>query len=234
MEPILLESGKIPHPKKLLLKSLLLCGIVSSLWYAVINIIVPAQFAGYSVTSQTISELSAIDAPTRTIWVELCIFYTLLLIAFGLGVGSIASHNKKLRLTAAVIVIDAIFTAFWPPMHQREVIAAGGGTITDTLHYVWAFIHLALVLLMIGFGTVVMGKKFRIYSIATVVVFIIFGILTTQESSGIATAKPTPHIGIWERVNIGAYMLWIAVFAIAHLQAEKIRNSNITINPSIR
>ena len=234
MEPILLESGKIPHAKKLWVKSLLICGIASSLWYAVINIIVPAQFAGYSVTTQTISELSAIDAPTRMIWIELCIFYTLLLIAFGLGVGSVAGYNKKLRVTAAIIVIDAVFTAFWPPMHQREVIAAGGGTITDTLHYAWALIHLAFVLLMVGFGSVVMGKKFRIYSIATVVIFIIFGILTAQESSGIATGNPTPHIGIWERVNIGAYMLWIAVFAIAHLQAENIRNSKLIISPGIK
>jgi hypothetical protein len=23
---------------------------------------------------------------------------------------------------------------FWPPMHQREVLAAGGGTRTDTMH----------------------------------------------------------------------------------------------------
>jgi len=102
---------------------------------------------------------------------------------------------------------------FWPPMHQREVIAAGGGTLTDTLHLVWAFVHLVLMLLMISFGAAVLGKGFRLFSAAIVLIFIVFGILTTRESLGLKANLPTPHVGIWERVNIGAYMLWIIVFA---------------------
>lgn len=98
-------------------------------------------------------------------------------------------------------------------MHQREVIAAGGGTISDTLHIVWSFIHLVLIMLMIGFGAASFGKYFRIFSIAIVLIFIVFGILTTIESKGIQANLPTPHIGIWERINIVAYMIWIVVFA---------------------
>ncbi len=69
-------------------------------------------------------------------------------------------------------------------------------------------------LLMIGFGAAAFGKGFRIFSAAIVLLFIVFGILTTKESAGIQANLPTPHIGIWERINIGAYMLWIIVFAI--------------------
>ncbi|MFC0772543.1 DUF998 domain-containing protein [Terrimonas alba] len=230
MGTIVLDTGKPLHTPTLLRKALLICGILSSLWYIVINIITPVQYAGYSVASQTVSELSAIDAPTRTLWVVLCIFFTLLLIAFGWGVWLSAGDNKKLRVVAAIIVFDAVFGFFWPPMHQREVIAAGGGTLTDTLHLVWAFGHLILMLLMIGFGAAALGKKFRIYSIATVVIFLVFGLLTTMESSGIEAGKPTPYIGIWERINIGAYMLWIVVFAIVLLQGEKMRNTMNAIN----
>ncbi len=230
MKPIVVETGKPLYTPKLLQKFLLICGIFSSLWYVVINIVTPAQYAGYSIASQTVSELSAIDTPTRTLWVVLCIFYTLLLIAFGWGVWVSAGDNKKLRVVAVVVVFDAVFGLFWPPMHQREVIAAGGGTLTDTLHLVWAFVHLILMLLMIGFGAAAFGKQFRNYSIATVVVFIVFGILTTMESSGIEAGKPTPYIGIWERINMGAYMLWIVVFAIVLLQSEKMRNTMNAIN----
>ncbi|HEY6504652.1 MAG TPA: DUF998 domain-containing protein [Chitinophagaceae bacterium] len=202
-------------------KSLLICGIISMLWYVVINIIVAMQYPGYDIASQTVSELSAIDTPTRTLWFVLCLFYSLFLMAFGLGTWLSANGNRKLRIVAAVIIFDAVLGFFWPPMHRREVIAAGGGTLTDTLHLVWAFVHLALMLLMIGFGAAAFGKGFRIFSAAIVLVFIVFGVLTTKESPGIESNLPTPHIGIWERFNIGAYMLWIIVFTILLLRRNK-------------
>ena len=210
-------------------KSLLICGIVAMLWYVAMNIIVPMQYPGYNNASQTISELSAIDAPTRTLWFVLAIFYSLLFIAFGLGTWLSANGNGKLRLVAAVILIDAVFGFFWPPMHRREVLAAGGGTVTDTLHIVWTFVHLVLLLLMIGFGASVMGKGFRIFSILIVVVFFVFGILTAMESRGFEANLPTPYVGIWERINIGAYMVWIVVFTIMLLKRNNktVNNSNI-------
>jgi hypothetical protein len=195
-------------------KSLLSCGIISMLWYVVINIIVPMQYPGYDIASQTVSELSAINAPTRTFWFVLCLFYTLLFIAFGSGTWLSANGNRKLQIVAAVVIFDGVLGFFWPPMHQREIIAAGGGTLTDILHLVWAFVHLALMLLMIGFGAAAFGKSFRTFSAVIVLVFIVFGILTTKESTGLEANLPTPHVGIWERINIGAYMLWVIVFAM--------------------
>ena len=193
---------------------LLICGILSMLWYVAINIIVPMQYPGYDVVSQTVSELSAIDAPTRTFWFVLCVFYSLLFIAFGTGIWLSANGNRKLRIVAVVIVVDAVLGFFWPPMHRREIIAAGGGTLTDTLHLVWAFVHLILMLLMIGFGAAALGKGFRIFSAVIVLAFLVFGTLTSIESRGIEANLPTPYVGIWERINIGAYMLWVIVFAI--------------------
>ncbi|OQP65877.1 hypothetical protein A3860_14890 [Niastella vici] len=195
-------------------KSLLICGILAMLWYVAMNILVPMEYPGYDSASQTVSELSAINAPTRTFWVVLGIFYSLFFIAFGLGIWLSANENRNLQVVAAVILFDAVLGFFWPPMHQREIIAGGGGTLTDTLHVVWAFVHLVLMLVMIGFGASVFGKGFRIFSVAIVLLFIVFGILTTKESRGLEANLPTPYIGIWERINIGAYMIWVIVFAI--------------------
>jgi len=220
MEPLILQSKKELSATNFLQKFLLFCGILSMLWYAAINIIVPAQYPGYNIASQTVSELSAINAPTRSLWFALCIFYSLLFIAFGSGIWLSEKRNKKLRFLAVVILFDAVFGFFWPPMHRREIIAAGGGTITDTLHLVWAFVHLSLMLLMISFGAAAFGKSFRIFSVIIVLVFFAFGILTTKESLGIESNLPTPHVGIWERINIGAYMLWVVVLAILLLRKK--------------
>ena len=208
-------------------KSLLICGILSMVWYVAINVIVPMQYPGYDIASQTVSELSAIDAPTRTFWFVLCIFYSLLFIAFGSGIWLSANGNRKLKFVAMVIIADAVIGFFWPPMHRREIIAAGGGTLTDTLHLVWAFVHFILMLLMIGFGAAALGKGFRILSVVIVLVFIVFGTLTAIESRGIDANLPTPYVGIWERINIGAYMLWVVIFAIILMKkAEKAAPQN--------
>lgn len=202
-------------------KNLLISGLFAMLWYVAINIFVPMQYAGYDIASQTISELSAVDAPTRSLWVVLCIFYSLLFMAFGIGILLTSNGDRKLRFVAGVIIMDAVIGIFWPPMHQRVVLAAGGGSFTDTLHIVWTFIHLVLVLLMIGFGAAAFGKAFRIFSFGIVLIFIVFGILTANESPGLEAGLPTPFIGIWERINIGAYMVWIIVFAILLLKRDK-------------
>lgn len=224
MKSISIQTKKSHLETSGLQKTLLFCGILSTVWYLVVNIIVPFQYPGYDIASQTVSELSAIDAPTRQLWIILLIPFSLFVIAFGIGVWLSGSYDKKIRFVAAIVIFDAVFASFWPPMHQREVIAAGGGTFTDTLHVVWAFIHLAFMLLMMGFGASVFGKWFRIYTMATVIGFIVFGLLTTQESLGMEAGKPTPYVGIWERINIGAYMLWIVVFAISLLRTEKAAN----------
>lgn len=205
----------------MLRKSFLICGILAMVWYVIINIIVPLRYPGYDIASQTVSELSAIDSPTRTFWFILCIFYSLLFMAFGTGTWLSANGNRNLQIAGAVIVFDTFLGIFWPPMHRREVLVAGGGSLTDTLHLVWAFIHLCFMLMMIGFGAAAFGKNFRIFSIAIVLIFILFGILTTKESMGMEAGLPTPNVGIWERVNIGAYMLWVVVFAMILLNKNK-------------
>ncbi|HET7117944.1 MAG TPA: DUF998 domain-containing protein [Hanamia sp.] len=206
-------------------KALLTCGILSSLWYASINIFVPIMYAGYSPISFTVSELSAIGAPTRILWVMLALLYPLLFVFFGWGVLKSSRGNHSLEITGTLIIIYSIFNFYWPPMHQREVIAMGAGTLSDTLHIVWAMITLLFMMLMMGFGAVALGKRFRLYTIATWVVFFVFGILTWLESPGIEKNLPTPWIGVWERINIGAFILWVIILAIVLLRRERNLNS---------
>jgi hypothetical protein len=67
-------------------RDLLACGILASLLYAAMNVFIPLQWEGYSSASQTVSELSAIGAPTRALWVVFGTIYTVVFVAFGWGV----------------------------------------------------------------------------------------------------------------------------------------------------
>ena len=93
-------------------------------------------------------------------------------------------------------------------------------TLTDTMHIVFAMVTVLLMLLAIGFGAAAFGRRFRLYSIATMVILVAFGALTGVDGPRIAANLPTPWLGVWERINIGAFLLWIVVLAIALLRIE--------------
>jgi hypothetical protein len=208
--------------KALLRKVLLTCGIISTLYYFAINVFVTMQYEGYNAASQTVSELSAIGTPTRSMWVFLVTIYGLFIVAFGAGVWQSGNGNRYLRLSGGFMVAYSIIGFFWPPMHQREVLAAGEGSLTDTLHIAWTMITVPLMLLIIGFGAAALGKIFRIYSAISFVVLIVFGFLTGIASPDMEANLPTPWMGVWERISIGAYMVWVMVFAMMLLRAEKL------------
>src|SRR5579864_3412023 len=200
---------------------LLGCGIASSLLYVAMNIAGAVFYPGYDAFSQEVSELSAIGAPTRGWWVPVGVAYEILVIAFGVGVWLSADRNRRLQTVGGLLVVYGLFNTYWPPMHQREVIAAGGGTLTDTLHLVWAGITVLLMFVYIAFGAAALGKRFRWYSIATIVVLLAFGLLTIPAVGGISTGQPTPWAGVVERINILMDLQWIAVLSIALLRTCK-------------
>ena len=117
-------------------KPLLFCGIASSLLYALM--IWAIRYEGYNLISQVPSELTAIGAPTQALWARLGWIYTVLVTAFGLGLWKSAGGNRPLRIVAGLILAYASLGLLWPfaAMHQREVLAAGGATWSDTAHVV--------------------------------------------------------------------------------------------------
>jgi len=202
-------------------KHLLYCGIAASLFYIAMNIFFPFLDKRYNWITQTVSELSAVDAPTRPLWFPLGIVYTLLIAAFGWGVFRSAVGNRYLCIVGILLIINGLIGLTWSPMHQREVLAAGGGTFTDIWHLVMASVTVLLMFLSIGFGAAAFGKGFRFYSIITILVFIVFGVLTFVEAPNVDKNLPTPYIGLWERINIAAFMAWLLVFSINLLRLEK-------------
>lgn len=208
--------------KETLRKAALVCGILSSVLYLAINIIVPAQWPGYSLSSQTVSELSAIGAPTRVLWIVLCAPYTLLVIAFAWGVWKSAVGNRFLRISGVLLMVYGVTGILWyfAPMHLRETLAAGGGTLSDTMHIALAAITEIIYLLALGLTAAALGKAFRVYSVATFLALLVFGILTFLDSPGVATNQPTPFLGVWERINIGVFLLWVIVVAVILLREK--------------
>jgi hypothetical protein len=196
------------------------------------TVFIPMRWEAYSSASQTISELSAIGAPTRSLWVLPAAFYTMLVVAFGWGIVESAGRNRALRIVGRLIFAYGALGLVWPfaPMHLRETLVAGGGTLSDTMHIVLASATVLLMLIAIGVGAAALGKRFRLYSIASLVILATFGALTFLDAPRLAADLPTPWIGVWERINIGAFLLWAALLAIMMLR--RIRSAGSSSAPT--
>ena len=48
---------------------------------------------------------------------------------------------------------------------------------------------------------------------ASIVILFVFGGLTFLDTHRISENLPTPHGGIWERINVGVFLLWVVVLA---------------------
>jgi hypothetical protein len=206
-------------------KILLLCGILASLLYVATDILAGMLWEGYSFSSQAISELSAIGAPTRPLVVTLGLIYDVLLIAFGLCVWAIAGgggqRKRALRLVGGLLVgIGAIGFVWAPffPMHLRGAEM----TFTDTMHWAIAGVVVLLILVMIALGAIAYRRKwFRLYSVGTLVTLLLIGMWSIfVGGAGIAAEQPTPFFGMMERITVYGYLAWVAALAIVMLRRE--------------
>ena len=201
---------------------LLGCGIVSSLLYVAANVAGARRWREYSSSSQTVSELSAIGAPSRPVVVPLLTAHGALLLPFGVGVRESAGGSRGLGVTGALLTAlgASDLPAPFFPMHRREALARGEGSRTDTMHIVFTSLNSLLILLAIGTASTAFGRRFRLYSIGTIVVLLAAGGLTATQASRLEANLPTPWAGIAERVSIGGYLMWQAVLAGALMRSR--------------
>jgi hypothetical protein len=199
---------------------LLACGIVSSLLYAAMSWMI--RYKGYSPITQTVSELSAWGVSTRPIWMVLGPLYDALVVAFGVGVYMSSADKRALRITSELVIAYGLLGLAWPfaAMHTREVLAAGGGTLADTGHIALAMATVLFMFLAIAFAAAPLGRRFRLYSIATIPVLLIFGALTSAQAPSISKNLPTPFVGLWERISICVFLLWVIVLAATLIRSR--------------
>jgi hypothetical protein len=200
--------------------NLLACGLAAAVLYAAMIVFVGLLWPEYSWTAQTVSELSAIGAPTRPLWGYLGAAYSVLAAAFGIGILLSAAARSPLRVAGWAMVAHGVLGIFYPPMHLR----GSEFTLTDTMHIVFGAVTVLLMMVAIGFGGRALGARFRGFSIATLVILAAFGLLTAIDAPDLAANRPTPWIGLWERVSIAAFLVWMATLSVTLLRAGRSRS----------
>jgi hypothetical protein len=200
-------------------KLLLLCGMLSSLLYVVTDVMAGWRYERYSYADQNFSELLATGAPTRSFMLVMSIAYNALTFIFALGVW--ASHGPKHvpRITGLMIVGYAVVSMITALMFQMDVRGAAP-TPRGSLHGGMTLLMSLFILLSMVAGAFLLERWFRCYSFATIGIGIAFGVLTSLQIPQLAVGQSTPWMGLTERVNIYATMLWFAVLAGAQLRGH--------------
>ncbi len=191
---------------------LLAGGVVSSVLYAAMDVLCALRYDGYRYVDQAVSELNAVGAPTRRLFVALSVPYNLLLIALSLGIWRSSGGKRGARITAAMLAASAVVGQATPvffPMDRRGDEATKRGR----RHGPMTAFGSMFILLAMAFGAWIHGVRFRTYTFATMALLIRFGGLTALYIPRLEANRPTPAMGVLERVNIYAYLLWVAAVA---------------------
>jgi membrane protease YdiL (CAAX protease family) len=196
-------------------KALLGCGVLSSVLYVAADAYAWSRYPGYSPVSQAFSELLAEGAPTRAFMVALLgAPYNLLVAALGVGVWASPGRKRMVRLTGALLGLYALFSFLGGTVFQMDVRGTEG-TARGALHPLATAVMVLCMLLSVGVGASLHGRRFRSYSLGTLLAVTLFAGLTFRYAPQIAANEPTPGLGLVERVSIYAWMLWVAVLALS-------------------
>ena len=202
---------------------LLVCGICGSMIYIGSDIVAASLWEDYSFSNYSVSELRAIEAPTRSFLIPVLIFYSLLEIAFGFGVLQSAVKKRSIRMAGMLLVILGILDSIAPffPMHTRDHIQQAGRSFADVLHIIVTFATVVIILAIIGFGAKASGKTFRFYSYGTIIIMLWCGVWASMDAPQMEANLPTPWLGIKERINIYGYMVWVMSFSLIFLKSTR-------------
>lgn len=198
---------------------LLACGLAYALLYVVVNDFIAASlYEGYSRVAQAVSELSATRAPTRGLLRAMIWPFGALELAFGLGVWASAEGRRALRVVGGVVMTHALISPLWllAPMTSRSAMGATMPA-NDVGHLLLSAATVILIAAQLGFGAAALGRWFRLYSLLSVAVVLVFGALTGVEAQQLASSGSTQFMGLFERIAMAAWLLWMSVLSVALL-----------------
>jgi hypothetical protein len=72
------------------------------------------------------------------------------------------------------------------------------------------------------------GKRFRVFSLVALGTAFAFGAVASMQAGQLDANEPTPWHGVYERINIGAYLLWMAILAVMIYRTRRESRETLT------
>lgn len=202
-----------------------LFGIVGPIIYILAVIIGGALRSDYSFLYNTISELTAANAPNLILMSVLFGIYNIFLLIFGTGAFLDHEIDKTKKIKAANLMIALIgflgVLLLFFPQDPRNVAFTLTGTIHIALAGITSLLTLISVILIgINFRKNSTMKRFANYSIISFIV-----ILASGGLAAMSVANNSGYGGLFERITIFAFMIWVIVYAYIIFKNSKPDNT---------
>lgn len=205
--------------KKLFLAS----GAASALVYLFAVVLGGLLRRDYSHVSHAISELTGSGAPNRELLNVLFNIYGLLSIVFAIAA---LNHVKAYASRAAdasmiLFLVISVFTFLWVffPMDERGAEATFKGAVHIAIAAVVSPSTIICMLLAgLGFKRRKDMKGYAVYSLISSALVLVSGMMAAISPGNTLLL---PYMGLFERVTIGLYLLWMLVTSIRFLSQEK-------------
>ena len=199
---------------------LLRCGVAAPVIYLLTVLLGGAITPGYSHVRQVIGALTAPGAPHRQL-LELCFLaynVATLLFAFGLLWRLWVCRRRNLTVGALLLAGVAIcgIVMFFTPTDAPEGPATLQGQLSIVLDAARSLlIFLSPLVMGLGFrGVPRMGPLWG-YSVVSAVLTGMAGLMAAAGS-----AARSPLVGVYDRVAMGVFLLWMLVLALVLARVE--------------
>jgi len=193
---------------------LVLAGIVAPLVYAAAVILGGWLTPGYSHAARPISALIMEGAPAAAVLDPIFTLYNALMVVFAFAVGRAfrgAGFVMVVLVPALLVLVGlaGILLDFYPMDPIGAVITYGGRVHLWLAGLASLSTVLVVVLAALALRSDPAWRRFAGYSLVSLIVIVFSG-----GFAALAAARRSPVTGLWERVTIGAFLLWVFVLAL--------------------
>lgn len=189
-------------------------GLFGSIIFLLNDIIGSIITPGFNPIVNAVSELTQAGSENAVLLSSLFLIAAIMLMVFGIG---LFAHYKfgqtKLIFFGGIfIILLGLFSALSGTIFPMDPFD-GEATFAGNMHIILTGLNIILIVLaipMIGIGLnkINQWKSFRLYSIVTVLIMVIFG-----ASTSFLIMNDIEMLGLFERITIFAYQLWIFILA---------------------
>jgi len=204
----------------MLRKILVSCGIAAPVLYIVTAIVGAALRPNdYSHIVNAISELLSNGAPNKALLDVVFNIYNALLLAFAIGAYSALKNMPRITRAAMGILVGIQILSFsWGffPMDPLGAEATFAGTMHNVLGGVVALATIIMPLLM-GLGVRHLDgfNRYAVYSFVSSAIIFVSGL-----TGVILAGQGIQLFGLFERITIGTYEVWIFITALSLLKVK--------------
>lgn len=207
-------------------KSYAIFGIIGPIVYILAVFIGGALRNDYSSITNTISELTLVNAPNKLLLDVLFSFYNISLLIFAIGayLDSSIDDSKKYRVASIFLALIGLLglSMYFFPQDPR----GAASTITGTLHIILAGIIspltiIAIFLMGLSFRKYSELKLFAIYSYISGVIVLVSG-----GTAAVSVANNSIYGGLFERITIFTFMVWVLILSYIILKRKTNESSD--------